>query len=56
MKNMAGYRNRLTHFYADIKPEEIYKIIHEDINDFGTFLKFIKELMSNPEKFNLVVE
>jgi uncharacterized protein YutE (UPF0331/DUF86 family) len=52
---MAGYRNRLTHFYADITPEEIHEIIKENIDDFDIFLKSIKELLSNPEKFNLIL-
>ena len=56
LKDMAGYRNRLTHFYAEISPSEIHGIILENLNDFGTFLKAIKELIKNPEKFNLQVE
>ena len=56
LKAMAGYRNRLTHFYADITPEEIYEIIKENTGDFNIFLKSIKELLSNPEKFNLILE
>jgi uncharacterized protein YutE (UPF0331/DUF86 family) len=56
LKNMAGYRNRLTHFYADVTPEEIYKIITEHLDDFNTFLQAIKDLMKNPEKFNLTIE
>ena len=56
LKSMAGYRNRLTHFYADIMPEEIYRIIREDVDDCNTFLVAIKELLLNPDKYNLVVE
>jgi uncharacterized protein YutE (UPF0331/DUF86 family) len=56
LKAMAGYRNRLTHFYADVKPEEIHKIIRENLGDFEVFLKEIKELLSNPAKFNLAIE
>ncbi len=56
LKNMAGYRNRLTHFYADVTPEEIYKIITIHLDDFNTFLQAIKDLMKNPEKFNLTIE
>lgn len=53
---MAGYRNRLTHFYADVTPEEIYKVITVHLDDFNTFLQAIKDLMKNPEKFNLTIE
>jgi len=56
LKAMAGYRNRLTHFYADVTPEEIHKIIRENLSDFSTFLKAVKELLAGPDKFNLVVE
>jgi uncharacterized protein YutE (UPF0331/DUF86 family) len=56
LKAMAGYRNRLTHFYADVKPEEIHKIICENLDDFDVFLRAVKELLSNPAKFNLVIE
>lgn len=56
LKAMAGYRNRLTHFYADITPEEIYRIFKENLNDFDVFLKAIKRLLKNPKKFNLTVE
>ena len=53
---MAGYRNRLTHFYADVTPEEIYKIIQKDLNDFTVFLFAIQNLLKNPHKLNLEVE
>lgn len=53
---MAGYRNRLTHFYADIKPEELYEVLHNDLGDFDFFLTAIKELLKNPEKYNLELE
>jgi uncharacterized protein YutE (UPF0331/DUF86 family) len=53
---MAGYRNRLTHFYADIKPEELYEILDNDLGDFDFFVTAIKELLKNPEKFNLELE
>ena len=56
LKAMAGYRNQLTHFYADVKPEEIYRIIKEDLRDFNTFLEAIRRVLNNPEKFNLSVE
>lgn len=56
LKNMAGFRNRLTHFYAEIAPEEIYKIIQENLDDFGRFLDVIRLLMKNPQEFNLQIE
>ena len=56
LKNMAGYRNRLTHFYAEITSEEIDRIIKDHLDDFKVFLEDIKSLMKNPQKFNLQVE
>ena len=56
LKKMAGYRNRLTHFYADVTPEEIYKVIKENLSDFSVFLEAIKGILENPEKLGLKVE
>ncbi len=56
LKAMAGYRNRLTHFYAEVRPEEIQRIINRDIDDFHRFASAIKSLLEHPEKFGLAVE
>lgn len=53
---MAGYRNRLTHFYAEVKAEELYQICRMRLSDIETFLHAIKKVMEEPEKFNLSVE
>lgn len=53
---MAKYRNRLVHFYAEISAEELYKIIQENLGDFEVFLKFVKDVLSSPSKFNLTIE
>jgi len=53
---MAGYRNRLTHFYAEITPDELYKIINENLGDFRVFVKAIKDLLDNPGRLGLDVE
>lgn len=53
---MAGYRNRLTHFYADVTPTEIYRIVTKDLDDFKPFLEAIRDLVQNPEKFGLALE
>jgi uncharacterized protein YutE (UPF0331/DUF86 family) len=53
---MAGYRNRLTHFYADVDEIELYDILQKHLNDFETFLTHIKKLLEHPEKFGLTVE
>lgn len=56
LSQMAGYRNRLTHFYADITPDEIYEILQNSIVDFNTFLTFIKITLEHLDKFNLTME
>ncbi|TSC68529.1 MAG: hypothetical protein G01um101466_410 [Parcubacteria group bacterium Gr01-1014_66] len=53
---MAGYRNRLTHFYADIASEELYDILQNHLNDFETFLGAIKRVLEHPEQFNIRIE
>ncbi len=42
---MGRYRNRLTHFYLEVKPKEMYDIIQSDLGDFEIFLKHIKKLL-----------
>lgn len=56
LARMAGYRNRLTHFYAEIKPEELYGILHHDLGDFNMFLGAVKNVLEHPEQFALEVE
>lgn len=53
---MAGYRNRLTHFYADITPDEIFIILKKHLADFDTYLMAIKEFISKPNKYGLKME
>ena len=45
LEKMAGYRNRLTHFYFEISPKEMYEIIQHNLKDFEIFLKYIKKLL-----------
>ena len=56
LARMADYRVRLVHFYAEITPEEVYKIIQEDLGDFDIFLGAVKNTLERPEKFDLMVE
>ncbi len=56
LKAMAGYRNRLTHFYADVNPAELQQILRKDLADFDTFAAAIKALLEYPEPFGLSVE
>lgn len=56
LSRMAGYRNRLTHFYAEITPSELYSILNDNLGDFEIFLTAIKQVLEHPEKFGLEVE
>ena len=42
---MAGYRNRLTHFYFDVSYKEMYDIIQNNLEDVEEFLKYIKKFL-----------
>lgn len=37
LNKMAGYRNRLTHFYFELSPKEMYEIIQTRLDDFRDF-------------------
>jgi len=56
LTKMAGYRNRMVHFYGEITEKEIYMIIQEELEDFYKFLEHIYKVLKNPTRFNLSVE
>ena len=56
LTEMAKYRNRLVHFYAEVTPEEIYKLLQNDLGDFDVFLRAVKNVLEQPEQFGLTVE
>ena len=56
LRRMAGYRNRLTHFYAEVTAEEIYKLLQNDLGDFDIFLRAVKNVLEQPGQFGLSVE
>lgn len=45
LEKMAGYRNRLTHFYFEVSSKEMYDIIQNNLGDFEIFMKYIKKLI-----------
>ena len=53
---MAGYRNRMVHFYGEITEKELYGIIQKELGDFLVFCKCIVKLLNHPEKFKMRVE
>ncbi|TAK67453.1 MAG: DUF86 domain-containing protein [Bacteroidetes bacterium] len=56
LKNMAGYRNRLTHFYADVTADEIYSILKMHLDDFDVFLEEVRNVMEHPDQFGFTIE
>lgn len=54
---MAGYRNRLVHFYREVTPDELYEIVVHHLGDFERFSKeivtFIKAYEKKEKPFNL---
>jgi uncharacterized protein YutE (UPF0331/DUF86 family) len=56
LTKMAGYRNRMVHFYGEITEKEIYMIIQEELEGFYKFLEYIHKVLKNPTRFNLSVE
>ena len=53
---MAKYRNRLVHFYAQVSAEELHKLINTDLGDIEAYLSSIKQLLNSPEKFGFTIE
>jgi len=56
LTKMAGYRNRMVHFYGEISEQELYNIIQEELEDFNMFCAYVNEILKNPSKFNLTIE
>lgn len=50
---MSKYRNRLVHFYLDIKAKEMHQILQEHLKDLEQFSRYIKAVLEKPEKFGL---
>ena len=42
LRLMAGYRNRLVHFYHEITDKELYLIVKNNLSDIENFVKEIK--------------
>lgn len=42
-KLIAGFRNRLTHFYAEVTPEELYRIVRDELEDIERIAEELKQ-------------
>ena len=53
LRKIAGYRNRMVHFYHEITQEELYTICTSNITDIEEILEIlIKWIQDNPEKID----
>ncbi len=55
LSEMAGYRNRLIHFYEEITPAELYGIIQNDLKDVETFARALKKIIAHPGRVGLTI-
>lgn len=47
MRKMAGYRNRMVHFYHEISPEELYLICSRNLTDIEKILSTLLDWAKN---------
>lgn len=52
LKLMAGYRNRLIHFYHEVTEKELYQIVKHNLNDIENFVKSIKTFIEKYRSIN----
>ncbi len=53
---MAGYRNRMVHFYSEITKKELYNIIQHNLKDFEKFCFYILKIINSPMKYGFSVK
>ena len=51
LMEMAGYRNRIVHFYHEITNEELYEILQNDLKDIEQFVKEIGKFIKKYKEF-----
>jgi len=47
---MAGYRNRMVHFYREVAPLELYHLLRDHLKDLKRFIKEIASFVQAYEK------
>jgi uncharacterized protein YutE (UPF0331/DUF86 family) len=53
---MAGYRNRMIHFYYEISVEELHAILQRNLEDIEAYCLAIKKLLESPETFGFTIQ
>lgn len=53
LRILAGYRNRLVHFYHEVSTEELYQICKDDLDDITKIKKaYIDWIKKNPDRID----
>lgn len=50
LRLMAGYRNRLVHFYHEVTDKELHMILRNNLSDIESFVKEIKAFIEKYRK------
>jgi uncharacterized protein YutE (UPF0331/DUF86 family) len=48
---MAGFRNRLVHFYQEVTGEELYSIVHSDLDGLEKLAEEVREVVARLRGF-----
>ena len=43
LRELGGFRNRLTHFYQEVTPEELYGIVKEELGDLEQIAEELRQ-------------
>jgi uncharacterized protein YutE (UPF0331/DUF86 family) len=46
LQEMAGFRNRLTHFYDEVTPQELYAIVRDELGDLEAVADALRQAAS----------
>ncbi|MBI3959895.1 MAG: DUF86 domain-containing protein [Chloroflexi bacterium] len=53
LQKLAGYRNRMVHFYHEITPEELHRICRDELHDVETITNGLRRwIRENPDKID----
>jgi uncharacterized protein YutE (UPF0331/DUF86 family) len=53
LRKLAGYRNRLVHFYHEAQPDELFTICADNLNDIAVIANAYRTwLRKNPDKLD----
>jgi uncharacterized protein YutE (UPF0331/DUF86 family) len=50
LRNMAGYRNRMVHFYHEISPEELHQICTHNLGEIEMLLEVLTDWLKKSTK------